>query len=147
MSHLTREELAGFLPHGGGMRLIDCVESWDESNIRCRTRSHHDPDNPLRQDGSLHVIAGLEYAAQAMGIHASLQDHLRSRKGVIGYIGGVRDVRFTVERLDDRPSELIVEATRLFEDDHNFMYQFAIVLEGHPVMTGRASLFLKPVQP
>jgi predicted hotdog family 3-hydroxylacyl-ACP dehydratase len=147
MPPLTREELAGLLPHGGAMRLIDAVESWDESTIRCRTQSHHDPKNPLRQTTCLDVVTGLEYAAQAMGIHVGLHDQMRSRNGVIGYIGGLRDVRFTVERLDDCLSVLFIDATRVFEDDRSFVYRFMISSGGHTVMTGRASLFLKSGQP
>ncbi len=147
MSQLTREELVGFLPHGGTMRLIDSVESWDKATIRCRARSHHDPENPLREGMSLHVIAGLEYAAQAMGIHVGLQDKVESKEGMIGYIGGLRDVRFTMDRLDDCPSVLMINATRLFEDGHNFMYQFVLSSGNLTVMTGRASLFLKSGQP
>lgn len=147
MPQLTREELAGFLPHGGAMRLIDSVESWDELTVRCRARSHHDPENPLRQAMSLDVVSGLEYAAQAMGIHIGLRDPVGTRKGMIGYIGGLRDVRFTSTRLDDCPSVLMIDATRVFEDDRNFMYQFALSAGDLTVMTGRASLFLRSGQP
>lgn len=143
MPQLTKEELAGFLPHGETMRLIDYVESWDESTIRCRTSSHHDPENPLRQHSQLDAVTGLEYAAQAMGLHVGLHDHPEARKGMIGYIGGLRDVRFLIERLDDCSPELIVDATRMFEDNRSFLYEFALSSGGQPVMTGRASLFLK----
>lgn len=147
MSQLTREELAGFLPHGGAMRLIDCVESWDESTIRCRTRSHLDPENPLRRHAQLDTVIGLEYAAQAMGLHVGLQDHAETRKDVIGYIGSVRDVQFMIERLDDCFSELVIDTIRVFKDDQSFLYQFTLSSGGQTVMTGRAALFLKPRQP
>ena len=146
MPQLTREELAGFLPHSGAMCLIDCVESWDESSIRCRTSSHHDPENPLRQHTQLDAVAGLEYAAQAMGLHVGLHEHTEVRKGMVGYIGGVRDVQLSIERLDDCSSELIIDATRMFEDDRSFLYEFALSAGGQTVMTGRASLFLKALQ-
>lgn len=147
MPQLTREELAEFLPHGGAMCLIDSVESWDEATIRCRARSHHDQANPLRQALSLDVVAGLEYAAQAMGIHVGLQNQLPFRKDKIGYIGGLRDVRFAMDRLDACPSVLMIDATLLFEDGYNFMYQFVLSSGDMTVMTGRASLFLKSGQP
>lgn len=147
MSQLTRDELDGFLPHGGAMRLIDYVESWDESAIRCQTRSHLDPENPLRQGAQLDVVTGLEYAAQAMGLHVGLHDDAETRKDLIGYIGGVHDVRFTIERLDDCSSALMIDATRVFEDERSFLYEFTLSSGGQTVMTGRASLFLKPRQP
>jgi predicted hotdog family 3-hydroxylacyl-ACP dehydratase len=145
MPQLTGQELAVFLPHGGEMRLIDCVEWWDESTIRCRTRSHHNLSNPLRNTACLEAVTGLEYAAQAMGIHVGLRDQARSRNSVIGYVGGLRNVVFGISRLDECRSELIIDATRLLEDEQSFMYQFIISSEDQSVMTGRASIFLKHV--
>lgn len=144
MPQLTGPELAVFLPHAGAMRLIDSVEWWDDSTIHCRTRSHHSPQNPLRNGARLEAIAGLEYAAQAMGIHVGLRGHNHSSSSMIGYIGAVRDVRLTIDRLDDCASALMIDATRLHEDDRRFMYHFAILATGQTVMTGRASLFLNP---
>jgi predicted hotdog family 3-hydroxylacyl-ACP dehydratase len=142
MPQLIKEELAAYLPHAGAMRLIDRVESWDDATIRCRTQSHQDPMNPLRQGTRLDAVTGLEYAAQAMGLHVGLLDGTRTLNGEIGYVGGLRDVAFLVDRLDTCPAELVIEATRLFEDSRNFMYRFAIFSGGQAVMTGRASIFL-----
>ncbi|MEO5956923.1 MAG: 3-hydroxylacyl-ACP dehydratase [Nitrospiraceae bacterium] len=143
MPPLTKEELSTFLPHAGAMRLIDLVESWDATTIRCCTRSHRDVANPLRQGGCLDAVTGLEYAAQAMGIHVGLLNRERSTEGLIGYVGGVKDVVLSVDRLDDCPGELTIAASRLFEGGDSFMYQFAISSGGHNMMTGRASIFLK----
>ncbi len=145
MPQLTGQELAVFLPHAGEMRLIDGVEWWDDSTIRCRTRSHHNPSNPLRNAACLEAVTGLEYAAQAMGIHVGLRHQARSRNSVIGYVGGLRDVVFGISRLDECRSELIIDATRLLEDEQSFIYQFIISSEDQSVMTGRASMFLKHV--
>lgn len=146
MPPLTKEELSRLLPHAGSMRLIDSVESWDASAIRCRTRSHHDPANPLRHGTRLEAVTGLEYAAQAMGVHVGLLNRERSTDGLIGYVGGVKDVVLSVDRLDECPAELTIDASRLFEGGDSFLYQFSISSGGHDVMTGRASIFLKYVQ-
>ena len=127
------------------MCLIDRVESWDRVTIRGCTRSHHNPANPLRHNTRLEAIAGLEYAAQVMGVHLGLLDPMRSRNGMIGYIGSVRDVVLGVDRLDEYPSELVIDATRMFEGDQSFIYQFAIAAGTRDVIKGRASLFLKTV--
>ncbi len=147
MPPLTKDDLSTFLPHTGAMRLIDLVESWDATTIRCRTQSHRDVANPLRQGGRLDAVTGLEYAAQAMGVHVGLLNRERSTEGLIGYVGGVKDVVLSVDRLDDCPGELTIEASRLFEGGESFMYQFSISSGGHNMMTGRASIFLKYVQP
>ena len=59
-------------PHGESMCLLDAVDSWDDRTITCRTSSHRDHRNPLRAGGRLMITAGLEYAAQAMGVHVGL---------------------------------------------------------------------------
>ena len=146
MPKLTKEELSTFLPHAEAMRLIDRVESWDDTTIQCCTRSHHDSVNPLRHGTRLEAVTGLEYAAQAMGVHVGLLNRTRSTDGLIGYVGGLRDVVLGVDRLDECPAELTIDATRLFAGDNSFMYQFSISSGGRNVMTGRASIFLKHVQ-
>ena len=127
------------------MRLLDTVEDWDETTIRCRTATHRDPIHPLRSHGRLSVAVGLEYAAQAMGVHVGLVDRDRQTAGRIGYIGNVRDVTFGVERLDDTFSDLIVEATRLAEGDQSYMYRFTVLLDSRAIIEGRASIFIKAV--
>lgn len=127
------------------MRLLDAVEAWDETTIRCRTATHRDPDHPLRYRGRLSVSVGLEYAAQAMGVHAGLLDRDRQTEGRIGYVGSVRDVVFGADRLDGTDSDLMVEATRLAEGDQSYMYRFRVALGDRTVIEGRASIFLKAV--
>lgn len=128
------------------MRLIDRVESWDDARIRCHTRSHHDLANPLRHGTRLEAVTGLEYAAQAMGVHVGLLNRTQSTDRLIGYVGGLRDVVLSVDRLDECSAELTIDATRVFEGNNSFMYQFSISSGGRNVMTGRASIFLKHVQ-
>lgn len=146
MPELSKDELSRFLPHEGAMRLIDRVESWDDTTIQCCTRSHRNPVNPLRHGARLEAVTGLEYAAQAMGVHVGLLDRTRSTEGLIGYVGGLRDVVLDVDRLDECPAELTINATRVFEGDNSFMYRFSISSGGRDVMTGRASIFLKDGQ-
>jgi predicted hotdog family 3-hydroxylacyl-ACP dehydratase len=146
MSALTKLEISGLLPHEGSMCLLDSVEGWDETTIHCRATSHRSPDNPLRHGTGLSALAGLEYAAQAMGIHVGLLNPERSTNGLIGYVGAVRDVTIGRERLDKIPGQLTIEADRLLEGENSFMYQFRLIAEGEEIMTGRASIFLKRVE-
>ena len=94
MPPLTKEELSAFLPHTGAMRLIDLVDSWNATTIRCRTRSHRDVANPLRQGGRLDAVPGTEYAAQALGLHGGSLRRERSTRGLIGSAGGGTAVVF-----------------------------------------------------
>lgn len=125
------------------MRLLDSVETWDETSIRCRAVTHREQAHPLRSRGRLSVSVGLEYAAQAMGVHAGLLDRGGLTEGRIGYVGSVRDVTFAVDRLDDTAFDLVIEATRVAEGEQSYMYRFTISLGDRAVIQGRASIFIK----
>lgn len=125
------------------MCLLDSVETWDDTTISCRTSTHRDQRNPLRARGRLTVSAGLEYAAQAMGAHVGLVDGSRRNENQIGYVGGVRDVTFSVTRLDDLAGDLTVDATRMVEGENSYMYRFTVSHSGLAIIEGRASIFVK----
>lgn len=125
------------------MCLLDSVETWDDTTISCRTSTHRDQRNPLRARGRLTVSAGLEYAAQAMGAHVGLVDGSRRSENRIGYVGGVRDVTFSVTRLDDLAGDLTIDATRMVEGENSYMYRFTVSHSGLAIIEGRASIFVK----
>src|SRR5688572_27124954 len=102
------------------MCLLDQVLSHDDERIVCRAVSHRDAANPLREDGALHAVCGVEYAAQAMAIHGALCGGRDVRPGVLA---GIRDVYFAVERLDKEHEDLIVTATRLLGDRTRLLYE------------------------
>lgn len=143
MPALTKEDLSRLLPHGGAMCLLDRVESWDDESIRCGARSHHDPANPLRHEGRLPVVAGLEYAAQAVGVHVGLRGRGGSNDPAIGVVGGVWDVVCRGDRLDVCSDECIIEAVRLLGDDRGVLYRFVLLVGGTEIMSGRLSIFFQ----
>ena len=98
MPALSQAELRSLLPHAGNMCLLHAIEAWDAQGMSCSAISHHDPSNPLRQAQQLPAICGLEYAAQAMALHCALTSG--KAKPAAGYLGGVRDLRLLVQRLD-----------------------------------------------
>src|SRR5262245_37245555 len=115
---LNRDAIAGLIPHQGAMCLLEEVLSHDDSGIVCRAVSHRDAGHPLREDGILPAVCGIEYAAQAMAVHGALMDkagqaatgHARGRAGMLA---AARDVVFNVDRLDDIADDLVVSARRL----------------------------------
>ena len=143
MSALTKDEIGRLLPHSGSMCLLDSVDGWDELSIRCRAVTHRERTHPLRSRGRLSVSVGLEYAAQAMGVHVGLLDRGGRPEGRIGYVGSVRDVTFAVDRLDDTTFDLVIEATRVAEGEQSYMYRFTVSLGDRAVIQGRASIFIK----
>jgi len=133
--------MAGLLPQQGAMVLLDEVVAHDAKRILCRARSHRHPDHPLRHEGRLPVWAGIEYAAQAMAAHFSL-DRGVAGPGTLGLLGGLRDVIAAVERLDDIESTLLVDAERLSHDIAGSIYAFRVTDEadGRELLRGRATV-------
>ncbi|HUU72054.1 MAG TPA: hydroxymyristoyl-ACP dehydratase [Burkholderiales bacterium] len=61
------------IPHAGAMCLLERVIEYDDASICCEARSHLDVDNPLRHNGRLSTLCGIEYAGQAMALHGALR--------------------------------------------------------------------------
>jgi predicted hotdog family 3-hydroxylacyl-ACP dehydratase len=109
---MTRElpPIAQLLPQSGAMIMIDAIVEVDAAHIVCTTLRHHARDNPLRQDGVLRALAGIEFAAQAMALHGAV---CRTPPAALsfGRVASVRDVEVARERLDEVDGPLIVRCT------------------------------------
>ena len=125
------------------MCLLESVEDWSELSVSCLTTTHRDSRNPLRFNGRLTVSAGLEYAAQAMGVHVGLITGGRQTGDKIGLVGAVRDIVFATDRLDDLDGQLVVNARRLVEGEQGYIYHFTVEHEHSTLIEGRASIFIK----
>jgi predicted hotdog family 3-hydroxylacyl-ACP dehydratase len=134
LEHLT--------PHAGRMRLIARVQSYDSERIVCEADSHIATDNPLREAGALAAVCGLEYGAQAMAIHGALQAGM-AHAPHIGYLVSAHELRWEVERLDQLPAPLVIEAQRILGSASQVSYQFTLRTITGDVMHGRASVLLK----
>jgi predicted hotdog family 3-hydroxylacyl-ACP dehydratase len=130
------------IPHAGAMHLLDGVLSWDADRIRCLSRTHHDRQNPLRMDGQLSALCGIEYAAQAMAIHGVLAGNVGSRPRT-GYLASLREVSCRGTRLDDLEGDLIVEAKRLMGEESHVIYSFEVGVGDIEVLRGRAAVVLE----
>ena len=146
---LDRAWIAAHIPHSGAMCLLDSVEAWDDTRIRCTATSHRDPRNPLRSRGRLAAVCGVEYAAQAMAVHGALLGALDgaldgSTGSVprVGYLASVRNVEAHVERLDTLGAPLAIEAERMSGSGNTILYGFAVRCEGGVLLTGRAAVML-----
>lgn len=121
------------------MCLLDAVTRWDTAAIECLAHSHLAPDNPLRSEGRLPVQAGIEYAAQAMAVHGGLLE-AGGGEPRRGYLAVLTDIRWWVERLDDRAGPLRILASRQTVIAGGACYAFSVreaeqlLLEGSAVV-------------
>ena len=139
---LSQAEIAQLIPHTGTMCLLESVRQWDADRIVCTAVSHRDPANPLRRDGMLPAVCGVEYAAQAMGVHGRLATNNRT-KPAAGYLASLREVVLHVERLDEGGDQLTVEVRRLADSGESVMCEFTIRSAERTLLSGRATLLLE----
>jgi predicted hotdog family 3-hydroxylacyl-ACP dehydratase len=140
---IDRPDIAALLPHRGAMCLLDLVEEWDSLRIVCSTMTHHSAANPLRRQGGLGIMAGIEYAAQAMAVHAALKKSGAGR-AARGYLAAVRAVSFYTERLDKRPGALTITADCQHREATRAVYEFALKSGESLLVEGRAIVVLDP---
>ena len=141
---IGRKQIAMMIPHAGTMCLLDGVLHWDHDSIRCISSRHRAEDNPLRREGRLSAVCGIEFATQAMAVHGCLAGGI-DRRPQAGYLASVRDVRCRQEFLDLLERDLTVTAERLMGDERRVIYQFALDCAGIEVLSGRAAVVLDVV--
>jgi len=139
---ISREAIAAMIPHAGAMHLLDGVLSWDADRIRCSSRTHRDRQNPLRMDGRLSAVCGIEYAAQAMAVHGVLAGNVGKRPRM-GYLASLREVNCGRATLDDLEGDLIVAAERLMGEESHVIYSFEVSVGEVEVLRGRAAVVLE----
>ncbi len=139
---MDQAALATLLPHAGAMVLLDAVEHWDAEAILCRAGSHLAPANPLRRDGRLAALAGVEYGCQAAALHGALLAGGQRQAG--GYLASLRNVALHVARLDDPGfGRLRVMARLERQEAGGMVYSFAIATAcSRPLLDGRAAIAL-----
>jgi predicted hotdog family 3-hydroxylacyl-ACP dehydratase len=140
---IDKPGIARRIPHAGDMCLLDGVLSWDATKIRCVTSTHRWEGNPLRRDGRVGILCGVEYAAQAMALHAALSGDGPDAP-TRGYLASVRGVACHADRLDLVPGMLIVEAECVHRAATGAIYGFALHGKGRVLLNGRAVVVLEP---
>ena len=138
--HLDRGWIEQNIPHHGRMCLLDEVVEWDAQHICCRTRTQRAADHPLRSHGRLGAACGIEYAAQAMAAHGALAAGAGNPRSELGFLAGLRNVRFRVSRLDDVEGDLLCDAVLIAGDHGSALYEFALRSETQPLLSGRATV-------
>jgi predicted hotdog family 3-hydroxylacyl-ACP dehydratase len=139
---IDKMEIARLIPHAGDMILLDGVLSWSEARIQCVTATHRWIGNPLWRDGRIGILCGVEYASQAIALHASLTRD-KADAPPRGYLGALRAVACHVDRLDLIPGTLLIEAEPLLREASGAVYNFALRSENRILLDGRAAVVLE----
>jgi predicted hotdog family 3-hydroxylacyl-ACP dehydratase len=140
---LDRSRIGALIPHHGAMCLLDQVAAWSDTDIVCHAVSHLDPANPLRRNGRLSTVCGLEYALQAAAVHGAL---CGGAAQPAGWLVALRNVIIHRPGLDDASiGRLRIEAHREHAAPAGLVYRFCLRAEdGGPLAEGRATIALPP---
>lgn len=139
---LDHAGIARRIPHAGNMCLLHEVLSWDAQQIHARAISHRQADNPLRNAQGLGIAAGIEYAAQTMAVHGSLQS--AGSRPRPGRLASTRGVQCHTRWLDQVDGDLNIVARKISGDDAGMVYDFEISAGQQILLSGRASVALAP---
>jgi predicted hotdog family 3-hydroxylacyl-ACP dehydratase len=140
---LDRPGIAALIPHHGTMCLLDRVAAWSDADIVCHAVSHLDPANPLRRQGRLSTVCGLEYALQAAAVHGAL---CGGAPQPAGWLVALRNVAIHRPRLDEAGiGRLRIEAHREHAGAAGLIYRFCLrANDGAALAEGRATISLPP---
>ena len=138
---LDRSGIAALIPHQGAMCLLDRVAAWSDTDIVCHAVSHLDPANPLRRQGRLSTVCGVEYALQAAALHGALRG---GAPQPAGWLAALRSVSIHRPRLDEAGlGRLRIEAHREHGGAAGLIYRFRLLAEdGGLLAEGRATIAL-----
>ena len=96
------------LPHAGTMCLLNEVVDVNAEQIICLSKTHLDVDNPLRVEGKLYAMAGIEYASQTIALHGQIETIHTGARPMIGFLMTVRNMIQNVEYPDDVRDSLLI---------------------------------------
>ena len=142
----TGAALSGLVPHQGAMCLLESVLRWDAEGIVCRAVSHLDPAHPLRAEGRLGAVCGIEYGLQAAAAHGALRERAPGGGGPAapGWFAALREAELLTDRLD-RPEFGPLEVSAALEAGGagGMIYRFAVhAADGRTLLRGRATIAL-----
>lgn len=139
---IERGELCTLLPHAGDMCLLDSVEYWSQTSIRCISNSHLLSQNPLSTNNQLVALHAIEYGAQTMGVHGGLLAREQGTQPAQGFIAALRDINLYVDYLHDKPDPMHIQAEALLQNVNAMIYSFQINSGDVPIADGRITVVL-----
>lgn len=143
---IDKAKIQTLIPHAGTMCLLETVIDWDQEHIACITETHRDPHNPLRYQGRLAALHGVEYGAQAAAIHGSLCAQTVGKTAPPGYLAALRDVHWTIAHLDSIAAPLDVTAHLLMGDAGHCIYTIRLSAAKQTLVEARITIAAQPPQ-
>ncbi|MFT3929822.1 MAG: hypothetical protein QM709_05905 [Spongiibacteraceae bacterium] len=119
------------------MCLLESVTAYDETSIVCTARDHRDNTHPLRHDGKLPITAGIEYAAQAMALHAILTRQNSAVSNTTAMLVQLSDVHWNCDTLDQHIAPLVIRAEQTNALGNSASYHFQVLEKAVVLIEGQ----------
>ncbi len=132
---MNKKFIEKILPHGPSMCLLDEIVDWDQHSIHAQTLSHQDEGNPMLDNGKLHSINAIEYAAQAMAVHSVLSSDQDNK--LEGFLASVHDVKINCEYMEACAGPISITCKSLMQDAQGLMYLFNVTDDETTLINGR----------
>lgn len=136
---MDRAAIAGSIPHGDGMCMLDELLAWDSDKVHCASRAHRRPDNPLLEGGRLHCACLVEFCAQAAALHSVL---LEQGLGVAGlaYLGAIKQLELPRRYVAPDVETLQIEARCAVNNAGGAIYRIEARAQQQMLLRGRIVL-------
>ncbi len=139
---MDRVAIAGLIPHGEAMCMLDGLTHWDVGQIQCVSDQHRAAHNPLRETGMLHSACLVEFCAQAAALHGALSQQGVGSKATVLYLGAVKRLLLYRQYLDASLPTLQISAQCAVSSATGSIYQIGAAAGAHPLLQGRIVLAL-----
>ena len=140
----TQAQIAALIPHQADMCLLEQVTAADATHIECLTHTHASTTHPLRVDNKLSAVHLCEYGAQAAAIHGALLAAQDNQRAPPGWLVALRDVRLSINYLDDEPSvmaqPLNVRAQLQHRSATGCSYEFQVFSAEQQLASGKVTV-------
>lgn len=131
---LNHADIVQRLPHSGRMCLLESALAYDALGITCSAGNHRDIHHPLRRDGRLPITAGIEYAAQAMALHATLTRQAGANSGAL--LVQLANVSWARDSLDECVAPLLIQVQQINALGSAANYHFTVSSDGVHLIEG-----------
>ncbi len=140
---MDRAAIAGLIPHGEAMCMLDGLTHWDADRIECCSERHRAADNPLREQGLLHSACLVEFCAQAAALHGALsQQEGPGSRAPLFYLGAVKRLQLHRQYLDESLPTLQLSAQCAVRSATGSIYQISAAAGSTLLLQGRVVLAL-----
>lgn len=134
---ISREVIQTLIPHGDSMSLIDTVDYWDESQIKCSVDPYQGFKYPFRTETHSSTMLLIEHGAQASGIHSALLLKEKFSPSQLIVLGAVKNAKLYHDNISKEVKRIQIIAELLINNQNGAIYTFAAFIDNKKVIEAK----------